>query len=255
VTPEQDLQSFVAGVSAFVDMGHADKVRLFAWLQHYLFKRERFSTKDINWCYDKLSYEPSNTSQYLKNMEGNELLKDSKGYRCEGKFRAEYDARYAEHQITLSVRHLVKDLINVLPELGEKDIFQEVLTCLKYDAGRAAIIMVWNIAFYHLCQFILKYHLKEFNDRLPIRYPGKWKAANMPLVKKYDDFGDEMSEREVVEVASSAGIINGSMHKVYLAKLDERNSAAHPSTNHVTQIQAEGFIDNLLHNTVLLLKI
>jgi hypothetical protein len=77
----------------------------------------------------------------------------------------------------------------------------------------------------------------------------------MPLINKYDDFGDEMSEREVIEVCSSAGIINGAMHKVYLAKLDERNSAAHPSTNHVTQVQAEGFIDNLIRNTVLLLKI
>jgi hypothetical protein len=150
---------------------------------------------------------------------------------------------------------MVKDLLNLLPELGEKDIFQEALKCLKYDAGRAAIIMVWNIAFYHLCQYILTHKLKEFNDRIPIRYAGKWKAANMPLIKIYDDFGDEMSEREVIEVANSADIINGAMHKVYLAKLDERNSAAHPSTNHVTQVQAEGFIDNLIRNTVLLLKI
>jgi hypothetical protein len=72
---------------------------------------------------------------------------------------------------------------------------------------------------------------------------------------RHDDFGDEMSEREVIEVCNSACIINGAMHKVYLAKLDERNSAAHPSTNHVTQVQAEGFIDNLIRNTVLLLKI
>jgi hypothetical protein len=129
------------------------------------------------------------------------------------------------------------------------------MKCLKYDAGRAAIIMVWNIAFYHLCQYVLTHKRQEFNDRIPIRYPRKWKAANMPLITKYDDFGDEMSEREVIEVCNSAGIINGAMHKVYLAKLDERNSAAHPSTNHVTQVQAEGFIDNLIRNTVLLLKI
>jgi hypothetical protein len=168
---------------------------------------------------------------------------------------SKYNELYGEHEITVTVRQMVKDLLNLLPELGEKDIFQEALKCLKYDAGRAAIIMVWNIAFYHLCQYILTHKLKEFNDRIPIRYAGKWKAANMPLIKIYDDFGDEMSEREVIEVANSAGIIIGAMHKAYLAKLDERNSAAHPSTNHVTQVQAEGFIDNLIRNTVLLLKI
>jgi hypothetical protein len=96
---------------------------------------------------------------------------------------------------------------------------------------------------------------QEFNDRIPVRYQKKWKAADMPLIKKYEDFGDEMSEREVIEVCNSAGIITGDMYKIYVAKLGDRNSAAHPSAIHVTQVQAEGFIDSLIRNTVLLLKI
>jgi hypothetical protein len=255
VSEEDDLKTFIAGVDDFGDFGHTDKIRLFAWLQHFLFKRERFRTADINWCYDKLSYNRTNTSQLLRNMEGKELLRDAKGYRCEGKFYAVYDARYGEHQITLSVRQMVKGLVNILPELGEKDIFQEALICLKYDAGRAAIIMVWNIAFYHLCQYILKCKAADFNNRIPVKYPKKWKVADMPLIKKYDDFGDEMSEREVLEVANSAGIITGDMFKVYVEKLGKRNSVAHPSQTHVTQVQAEGFIDDLLNNTVRLLTI
>jgi hypothetical protein len=255
MTVEEDLRSFVAGVDGFASRGHADKIRLFAWLQHHLFKKERFNTADINLCYDKLSYERSNTSQYLKNMVGKELLKDSAGYRCEGKFRTQYDAKFGVHPVTLSVRQLVKDLVNVLPELEEKDIFQEAMVCLKYDAGRAAIIMVWNIAFYHLCRYILAHELTKFNNQIPVRYPKKWKLADMPLINKYDDFGDEMSEREVLEVASSAAIINNTMFKVYKAKLDDRNSAAHPSTAHVTQVQAEGFIDSLINNTIIPLKV
>lgn len=252
---EDELRAFIAGVSGFADLGHADKVRMFAWLQLHLFKRDRFSTGNINWCYDTLAYSPSNTSQYLKNMEGKELLKDAKGYRCEGKFRAEYDAKYGVHQITLSVRQMVKDLVDVIPELGEKDIFREALICLKYDAGRAAIIMVWNIGFYHLCQYILKHKKAEFNNRIPVRYPRKWNAGDMPLITKYDDFGDEMTEREVIEVANSEGIITGNMYKVYLEKLGKRNSVAHPSSSHVTPVQAEGFIDDLIQNTLRLLTI
>jgi hypothetical protein len=253
---EDDLRSFVAGVPGFAEMGHADKVRLFAWLQHHLFKKDRFSTADINWCYDKLSFEPSNTSQYLKNLEkSGELLKDTNGYRSEGKFRADYDTKYGVHQVTLQVRDLVKNLVNDLPELAEKDIYQEAMTCLKYDAGRAAMIMVWNIAFYHLCQLILKHRLKDFNDRMPTRFPGKWKAANGPFIKKYEDFGDEMNESQVIEVVNSAGIIDGNMYKVYSAALGKRNSVAHPSTQHVTQVAAEGYIDELINNTVKLLKI
>ena len=115
--------------------------------------------------------------------------------------------------------------------------------------------MVWNIAFYHLCQYVFKHKLADFNARIPVRFPRKWEVVDMPLVSKYEDFGDEMSEREVVEVCNSAGIIDGSMYKVYVEKLNARNSAAHPSRIHVTQVQAEGFIDGLIRNTVMLLKI
>src|SRR5689334_15092052 len=148
MSTEKDLQAFIAGVDGFGEMGHQDKVRLFAWLQHHLFKKDFFGTRDINSCYAELYLQPSNTSQYLKNMEGKEILKDGRGYYCEGQFRRSYDEQYGLHQVTLSVRQLVRDLISGLPELEEKDIFQEAMICLKYDAGRAAIIMVWNIAFY-----------------------------------------------------------------------------------------------------------
>src|SRR5713226_7194788 len=96
--------------------------------------------------------------------------------------------------------------------------------------------------------------LADFNNRIPVKYSKKWKAADMPLIKKYEDFGDEMSEREVIEVCNSAGIITGDMYKVYVEKLGKRNSAAHPSITHITQVQAEGYIDDLIRNTVLLLK-
>jgi hypothetical protein len=242
VSEEDDLKAFITGVEGFAEMGHADKVRLFAWLQPFLRKKDTFVTKDINWCYEKLSYKPGNTSQNLINMEkAGELLGNAtSGYRCEGKFTSKYDDLYKEHDVTINVRQMVKDLEKVIPDIGEQDIFREALICLRRDAGRAAEIMVWNIAMYHLYQFILKHHLKDFNDRLPIRFPKKWKTADMPLVKKYEDFGDEMSEREVIDAASSAGIINDGIYKVYKNRLDQRNSAAHPSTLRVTQVQAEG---------------
>jgi hypothetical protein len=257
VSEEDDLRAFIPRVDGFADLGHAEKVRLFAWLQHFLCKKETFVTKDINWCYGKVSYKPGNTSQYLINMErAGELLGNPKsGYRCEGKLIARYDDLYKEHDVTINVRQMVKDLVNVIPHIEEKDIFDEAMKCLKCDAGRAAEIMVWNIAMYHLYQFILTHHLQEFNDRILIRYKNKWKAADMPLIKKYDDLGDEMSEREVIEVASSAGIINDGIFKTYKNRLDQRNSAAHPSTLRVTQVQAEGFIDDLIRNAVLQLKI
>ena len=64
-----------------------------------------------------------------------------------------------------------------------------------------------------------------------------------------------MTEREVIEVANSEGIITGNMYKVYLEKLGKRNSVAHPSSSYVTPVQAEGLIDDLIQNTIRLLTI
>ena len=117
MSAEQDLQAFIAGIDGFQDKGHADKVRMFAWLQHFLRKKTRFGTGDVNWCYTHLSLKPANTSQYLIGMEGRgELLKNSGGYHCEGKLLAKYNALYGTHGITLNIRQQVKDLMNKLPE-------------------------------------------------------------------------------------------------------------------------------------------
>jgi hypothetical protein len=250
-----DLKAFITGISGFGNWGHTDKIRMFAWLQHFLRKKDRFGTGDVNWCYHSLSFEPSNTSQYLKDMVGKELLKDARGYYCEGKFLAKYDELYGTHDITLNIRQKVKDLINQVPDIAEKDIMKEAEICLRHDAGRATIIMVWNVAFYHLCQFVLKHHLTDFNNRIPTRYPRKWGASDLPVIQKYDDFGDEMSEREVIEVCNSAKIINGDVHRILVEKLGKRNSAAHPSTVHVGQLQAEAFIDELVTNVILVLPV
>ncbi|MGA9556501.1 MAG: hypothetical protein WBR11_06595, partial [Terriglobales bacterium] len=121
-----ELKQFVAGVDGFADWNHADKIRMFAWLQHYLRKKPRFATGDINWCYNTLSFKTTNTTQYLIDMEGRgELLQDKAGYHCEGKFLAKYDKDYGTHSITLNIRQKVKDLINKVPDVAEKDFMKE----------------------------------------------------------------------------------------------------------------------------------
>lgn len=246
-------------IAEYAKWNHAEKIKFFAWYLHVYEKKGCINSTDIVSCYEALHEEqPSSIGPFLASMERKnpkEAIRDRDGYYLSKPVRDALDAKYGEHDITLSIRQMVKDLIKVIPELGEKDIFQEALICLKHDAGRAAVIMVWNIALYHLCQYILKHKLNDFNNRIPLRYPRKWKVADLPVVTKYEDFSDNMSEREVIEVANSAHIITGDMFKVYVEKLGKRNSAAHPSQVHITQVQAEGYIDDLIRNTVLLLPI
>jgi hypothetical protein len=256
VTPadEQKLKEFIAGVGGFGDWSHTDKIRMFAWLQHFLFDKPRFATVDITSCYSALSFRPSNTSQLLMGLENKELLKDKKGYYAEGKFLAKYNDLYGTHDITLNIRQKVKDLINSVPDVGEKDFMKEAEICLRHDAGRATIIMVWNVAFFHLCQFILKHKLVEFNAAFPKHYPGLWKDAKVKVMTNYDDFST-LKEFVVIDICKREMIVNQNVAKILFGKLDIRNSAAHPSTTHVGQLQAEAFIEDIVDNVVLALKV
>jgi len=251
-----ELKSFIAGIDGFPDWGHADKIRMFAWLQHHLRKKPRFATGDINWCYGTLSFKPTNTTQYLIDMEGRgELLQDKNGYHCEGKFLAKYDQKYGTHSITLNIRQKVKDLINTVPDVAEKDFMNEAEICLLHDAGRATIIMVWNVAFYHLCQFILKHHLAKFNAGYQKHYNKKWLDAKVQNIKAYDDFSVDLKESVVIDICKREQIVNQNVARIFNNRLGDRNSAAHPSTVHVGQLQAEAFIEDIVDNVVLALKV
>lgn len=251
---ELKLKDFIAGVDGFGDWGHAEKIRMFAWLQHFLFQKTRFTTADITACYNALSFKPSNTSQYLIGMENKEFLKDKNGYYAEGKFLAKYNDKYGTHDITLNIRQKVKDLINAVPDVAEKDFMKEAEICLRHDAGRATIIMVWNVAFYHLCQFIIKHHLAKFNAGFQTHYNRLWQQARVQTMATYDDFST-LKESVVIDICKRENIINQNVAKIMEKRLGDRNSAAHPSTIHVGQLQAEAFIEDVVDNVVLALKI
>jgi hypothetical protein len=184
-----------------------------------------------------------------------ELLKDSRGYHLEGGLRSKYDAKYGEHDITLNVRQMIKELPDKIPDVAEKDFMKEALICLRHDAARAAIIMVWNIAYYHLCNYVLKHKLAEFNATCQTRYPNKWRDAKVKTITKYEDFSVDLKESEVIEICKSALIITNDIYKILVEKLGKRNSAAHPSTLSVTQVQAEAYIDDLIRNVVLAITV
>jgi hypothetical protein len=69
-----------------------------------------------------------------------------------------------------------------------------------------------------------------------------------------DDFNEELKESQVIEICNSADIITKDVHRILKEKLGTRNSAAHPSSIEIGQLQAEAFIDDFIKNVVLKLK-
>jgi hypothetical protein len=145
----------------------------------------------------------------------------------------------------VQVTKLLTELPSKVPDLVQRTYLDETLTCYRHGAFRAAIVMAWNLAFHHLCDFVLKGKLTDFNARWPVVYQGHHTKDTKQIIKM-DDFSEELKESEVLEICNSAGIVTKDMHLILVEKLGKRSSAAHPSSVAIGQLQAERLLTTSL---------
>jgi hypothetical protein len=246
--------SIITGLSN--DWSHSDLINVFGWYLHCERNQEYFMGADIGKCYEALHLSrPASFSAYIVQLEKKkDILRQSKGLRLAKGIRDKLDAKYGQHATTVQVRKILTDLPSKVPSVEEREFLREALICFKHKAYRAAIVMVWNLSFDHLCNFVLQHHLLDFNIRWPIRFPKDHPKCRISAMSKREDFS-EIKESDVLEICRSASIITADVYKVLHQKLDTRNSAAHPSTLTFTELQVEEYISNLVNNVVLLLKL
>jgi hypothetical protein len=246
------LEEFVSGIPGFPSWKDADKIRFFCWFIHSKQGRERFSPADIRKCYDALSLQkPTDVNPYLAQMltrKPKEVLRDSRGYALEKRLKDSLEAKYGQREATAKADKLLLGLSSKMPNLAERSFLDEAIVCFRHRAFRAAIVMTWNLAYDHLCEYVLidKQRTADFNTQLPKSF----KAARISSVNKRDDFA-ELKESEVLQVCRSANIITNDLFKVLKEKLDKRNTAAHPSTVVIVPHTAEEYIIDLVTNVVL----
>jgi hypothetical protein len=259
VSGEEELGAYTDGISGFSSWGHAEKIRFFAWFQHAINNKPTFTTSDITACYDVFAFGRPNISQFLKDMAERKpavLLRRGTGFILEGRRRAEFDSKYLPARDgTVKVDKLLANLPGKVPDAAERDFLSEALVCFRNKAFRAAIVMTWNLTFFHLCHYILKHKLADFNTEYPTRFPGIHKKAKAPVISSYNDFSSDLRESEVIEICRSANIITKEQFNALDRQIGRRNSAAHPSTTVITYIQAEEFIHDLIENVVLTIVI
>jgi len=78
--------------------------------------------------------------------------------------------------------------------------------------------------------------------------------AKVKVMNNYDDFST-LKEFVVIDICKRENIINQNVADMLFEKLKKRNAAAHPSTVHIGQLQAENFIDELVKNVILALPV
>jgi hypothetical protein len=247
------LDDLKRAVPGFDELSHPERIKLFAWYLHTHAGRERVDVESIRRCYEQLHYNPPNLSRDMARLAERrplELLKDATGYRLEARAREALDAKYGDAPSSIAVANLLADLPSQVPGADQSEFLRESLNCYRVKAFRSAMVMAWNLAYDHMLRWLLAdpARLQTFNQRIPVRYPKK-----QVQIAIFDDFED-LKESEVVEVANSAGLLNGGMVKILDKELKRRNSAAHPSPTVFTQYQAEDSITDLVNNVVLRLR-
>jgi hypothetical protein len=245
-----ELPDVVGEINSFPKLNHADKIRFFAWFLHYHRGLETFAGTDITKCFRDLHMEaPSSIHPFLAAMEKRkpkEIIKRKGGYCVEQKIRDELTRIYGKRAATVAVDKLLSNLLQLIPNLAERAYLDEALVCFRHKAFRASIVMTWNLAYDHLCEFVFAKHLAEFNTQLPKSF----KNAGIASVSQRDHFS-VLKDYEVLQVCKSANVISNSLHKVLKEKLERRNVAAHPSGVTTSQLTAEEFIKDMIENVVL----
>lgn len=247
-----ELQSFASTISGFQTWSATEKIKIFAWFLHTQRGQVHFETRDITGCFDSLNLaRPSSISTLLSalvNKKSPDLLKNKSGYRLENRVRTAFDQKYGQREATIHVDKLLTELPSKVQIPAERGYLEEALICFRHKAFRASVVMCWNLAFDHLCEFVLKdqSRIASFNAQLPRSCP----KADIKSVSNRDHF-TELKESQVLQVCKSANIISSSLHKILTEKLTRRNIAAHPSGTVTSQPTAEEFIKDLVENVVL----
>jgi hypothetical protein len=257
VAVASELEQLVETIENFTSWSHGEKLKFFAWYIHSQKGHDRFDPTSLRGCYDEVGIEkPSNVNPYIATLEKKkpkEVLRDGRGLYLPKHIKDDFEMRYGQRESTLQVTRLLIDLPQQVPDLAQRTFLDEALICFRYGAFRAAVVMGWNLAFHHLCDFVLRKKLTEFNQRWLQNYPGHHKNAQKHIVK-IEDFADDLKESEVITICASARIITGDLQKVLNIGLQRRNVAAHPSNATITSLQAEAHIEDLVINFVLKLK-
>ena len=249
-------EALVRRVNGFSAKSFADQIKYFAWLLHTHRGLDRFQVADIAGCFDAAHLsKPANLGwsiEALRKKSHPDVLKDSKGYRLAQHVRAPLEAALGRPEVRVSVERLLTELPGKLSDEGERLFLTEALTCYAHGAFRAAIVMVWNLAYDHVVRWVLAdaQRLAAFNGRIAVRSP---KKSHLQM-RQREDFED-LKEDETLDIVAGAAGISANMKKILKDKLGRRNMYAHPSILSVGRSQVDDMVTDLVNNVILQLPL
>ncbi len=250
------ITDFVRSIAGFSQKNHPEKIKRFGWFLHTYRNKDRFGAADMRACYAEAHLEPpSNMTRFLQSLTEKtvpDLLRDGGGYRLAHAVREKLDAELGAMPTAIVVEKMLTDLPGKISDVSERIFLVETLSCYRVRAFRAAIVMAWNLAYDHVARWVLAdaRRLAEFNTRMTKCYPKKTHVT----IADREDF-EELTEREAVEVVGGLTDFPPGTKKVLVAKLDRRNTYAHPSLLVAERAQVDDMITDLVNNVILRLPL
>jgi hypothetical protein len=182
-----------------------------------------------------------------KMKENNILVRFQNGYRLA---KESSESIFAElgNPTLVSLSHDLERLPTLLKG-SETKFMREALDCLRVKAWRAAVVMAWILTMDHLYDFVLAKGLDSFNATLAknLRYGSL-------TVQSKQDF-EEIKESDFIQISRSAGLLTNDQRKLLDEKLAFRNSCAHPSAIIVTENKVASYLEDLVYNILIPLKV
>lgn len=247
-----DIGEFVRSIPNFASKSHLERIKAFGWFLHSERRQETFSPLDITKCYRTAHLdEPSNMSVFVKGLaekKSPELLKDARGFRLTQPVRDQLDRELGKAEMVIVVEKRLADLPGKITDQGERLYLTETLKCYRATAYRAAIVMMWNIAYDHLCRWVLAdtQRIAEFNTGILRR---KGKTTNITITNRISF--EDLKEDEVIDILGYRADFSVNVKNMLKEKLRRRNAYAHPSQLTVDRSQVDDMITDLVNNVVL----
>lgn len=243
------VKEFVANNPSFYSMKGPDQVLALAWVSEAVEKRQSFGANYLRSCFRAVGVEPPDLSVYLPRImakKPRQLLCQGDAYTLSGPMRLALDKKYGNDNAPVVVKRAIADLSARFSDAAERTFFDETIACYRVKAYRAAIVMMWNLAYSHLRDWLLADadRLAILNDKLATQ-----KKEKIVVIKSADEFG-WLKENELLEVLLTTKTIDKTTHTILKEKLGKRNLAAHPGTHEISQLQADEVIHDLATNII-----
>lgn len=244
----QKLTSYIETISNFEKLKLEEQIIVFGYHIQQNEKLSNFNHKIIQQCFELSDLpSPTNIISRLQKLETKHwLVKNNGGYRLERTTLKSLEHNILGKPQLKIISAKLENLSNLL-KTPEKEYVDEVIGCLRINAYRAAIVLMWSICISHLRNYIISYKIPEFNNALSNHTKNSIKKLS---ISKYDDFED-IGDYDFLEILKILTITTKNQHKLLKEKLDIRNTYAHPNTLTLTDNKANSFIEDLVNDIIM----